>query len=371
MCFSNIWSRHKTQIIVGLLCLALSSCLHAQSNMMRSQYESNPDWSPRGSVIADECIVEPLPISDRSTTDICTMNSDGTAWQRLTKDSQNNVQPTWSPNGKMIAFISDRLGQNDVYIMRPDGNDQQRLTFHGGVARETLTWSPDSEFIAYTAELDSRQVYKVNIHTHQVTRLTDTSLVQHNSLPQWSPDGQAIAFVSDHDGKSAIYLMRPDGTEQTSIGSYLAGGEEPVWSPDGMHLAFVSYRSDSGNTVPGWWIYVVDMREVENKLPRAVAEGRWLAWAPNGEYLAFISTTRAWPEPSGLYIVQMGKTGAKESYLASISVPFRLTWSSDSMKIAFTTHSRIKSPGEDPPQIWTINRDGSDLRRLTPVDSKP
>src|SRR3989304_185940 len=103
----DVIKQYTTPVITVVLCLTLSGCAQPPPSMERSQYERNPDWSPDEERIAYECIVEPIPLPEDATFDICTVRPDGTSWQRLTTEKSDDREPTWSPDGNRIAFISN------------------------------------------------------------------------------------------------------------------------------------------------------------------------------------------------------------------------------------------------------------------------
>jgi Tol biopolymer transport system component len=96
---------------------------------------SAPSWSPNGKQIA--VWTDEVPVDDRqvtlSTNAIILVNVDGSGYSRLTDNTSNNTFPSWSPNGQQIAFVSDRDGISEIYLMEADGSDPQRLTHHQSV----------------------------------------------------------------------------------------------------------------------------------------------------------------------------------------------------------------------------------------------
>ncbi|HLF25273.1 MAG TPA: hypothetical protein VJG32_02960 [Anaerolineae bacterium] len=300
-----------------------------------------------------------MPPSEDATFDICIIQPDGTGWQRLTSDEGNDHEPTWSLDGREIAFISNRSGRSEVYVMPANGGNQRRLTFVGGV-RDELAWSPDGHFIAYTAEQDTPQVYKVDIRSLQVTQLTTVS---RNFNPQWSPDNSTIAFVSDRDGNFEIYVMHADGTGQRNITNDPAYDENPAWVPDSAHLTFERARSNFNDKE----IYTISTVEpnIQSTLTQNTADGLGPVWSPNGKYLAFVSD-RPGSAPYAVFVASASQGQWIETRVANRNTLLRLTWSPDSSKIAFTSSDYIQ--GRPISQIWIANIDGSDLKQLIPID---
>lgn len=124
------------------------------------------------------------------------MDDDGRNVQRLTVESV--AWPVWSPNGKQIVFgrsLPSEPGQGQkaaIFIINSDGTGEQRLT-----NEDTLewfpTWSPDGKLLAFESDrVDRSDIWTINIETKELRRLTRTN--QLTTEPSWSPDGKFIAY---------------------------------------------------------------------------------------------------------------------------------------------------------------------------------
>ena len=122
--------------------------------------------------------------------DIYVVNADGGGLFRLTDDPAADFDPSWSPDGRRIAYRHEDERSGQIYVMNADGSGQQNLT-----RRRGLDYSP-----------------------------------------AWSPDGRRIAFGSVRNGRAAIWVMRTDGSGRKQLSSVY--GEYPAWSPDGKKIAF-------------------------------------------------------------------------------------------------------------------------------------
>jgi|WetSurMetagenome_2_1015567.scaffolds.fasta_scaffold135202_2 Tol biopolymer transport system component len=357
----HIQRRFALLLLLGGMCSVFIACQFAATPAEASYYERNPSWSPDGKSIAFECLVGPKD-SDHARFDICTIGADGTGWKKLTVGQYDNKEPTWSPDGKLLAFISDRSGKPDVYIMRPSGIDLKRITTHGKIEfLSPLSWSPDSKFLVYEAWSEGLQIHKVDVQTYQDAQLTDSSQGNYNQTPRWSPDGRTIAFVSNRDANLEVYLMRPDGTGQENLTRDSADESEPAWSPNGTTLAF--QRNQNGKSE----IYIADLDRLDIKRSHLhrIADGISPIWSPNGVNIAF-GSIRSAPAASGIFIIPAGHD-ANEVNVFNGATFFRLAWSPDNQRLAFTASEPTKSPLEDPFQIWVVNVDGSRLQRFTPT----
>jgi len=170
--------------------------------------------------------------------DVYVMAWDGSAPTRLTDHAGPDTDPTWSPDGSRIAFASDRDGGSAIFVMGADGHDPQRLT-PPDLGGYRPAWSPDGRRIAFEAGGEPSQIFVMNADGSAVVRLTDTA--GGNQQPDWSPDGHWIAFNSwrhrDRTG-SDIWIMAPDGSGQRRLTSAEGLEEYPKWSPDGERILF-------------------------------------------------------------------------------------------------------------------------------------
>jgi Tol biopolymer transport system component len=204
----------------------------------------SPSWSPDGRSIA-------FTTSRDGNNEIYAMRSDGAAPTRLTNNPANDYAPAWSPDGRAIAFVSNRDGNDELYIMRADGSNQVRLTDSGGFDGQP-TWSPDSRWLAFTSSRDrDLNIFIMPAGGGAATRLTTDKGEDRD--PAWSPDGSLLAFVSNRSGQFQVYTMKADGGDQRKLTSFAKGAESPVWGPQApgrsgaaSHvLAFVAYTGNA------------------------------------------------------------------------------------------------------------------------------
>jgi len=220
----------------------------------RSAWYSSPSWSPDGRMIAFTVFRWP-----DGAPEISVMNADGSRQRTLKGTGQTWQSLAWSPDGRKIAFVQ-RDRRNDVYVMNADGSAQRRLargvrlTPNIGVA-PAPAWSPDGRQIVFVSDRDhafaprddtrdGAEVYVMNSDGSRQRRLTRNAFG--DSAPVWSPDGQRIAFVSGRDGNQEIYVMNADGSGQRNLTQGPGGGSSPAWSPDGRKIAFRSLRDGNG-----------------------------------------------------------------------------------------------------------------------------
>jgi Tol biopolymer transport system component len=207
----------------------------------QSGFLSAPSWSPDGSKLAFASDAE-------GHSDIWVMDIDGSNAVNLTQDEAEDHSPAWSPDGHWIAFASLRDSRYwELYVMRPDGADLQRLTWWEDASDLSPSWSPDGTKIAFASKRDGNwEIYTMDRDGGNLARLTDNPADDTN--PAWAPDGSRIAFVSTRDGYAEIYVMSITGGQVTNISNAPYSSEHgPTWSPDGGRIAFYSDRDGSWN----------------------------------------------------------------------------------------------------------------------------
>jgi Tol biopolymer transport system component len=197
--------------------------------------EGQPTWSPDGKTIA---FVSRSNVED-STSQIWTMNADGGDKRPLTDPSINTGQPAWSPSGQSLAFVREESNNFwQIYTMRSDGTNVTPITTGPGDAFSPA-WSPDGQQIAFTRisnDTASFDIYRMAPDGTGVTRLT--RLPEQEEAPDWSPDGARILFARAVFGFSELHTVNADGTNIVGLGLQ---GDEPVWSPDGKKIAYRSF----------------------------------------------------------------------------------------------------------------------------------
>ena len=181
------------------------------------------------------------------------MNADGSNQRQITVNDRDDEVPAWSPNGKMIVFQRDFdpvRGEvdYDILTMKADGTHERNLTHSPGVQDFEADWSPDGRRIAFTSERDGDgEIYTMTPDGSRVRQLTIND-GPFDAEPNWSPDGRKIAFTSGRDAVDAtpfqveIYTMRANGDDQTRLTFDDLSDFLPSWSPDGRRIAFSSFR---------------------------------------------------------------------------------------------------------------------------------
>jgi Tol biopolymer transport system component len=272
------------------------------------------------------------------------INSDPSRQTNITHHLAEDLYPSWSPDGKKIAFTSNREGRTALYVMNSDGSEQRKVL--NDIQEQLISWSPDGLSFAFSRkDLEHTDLYLANADGGNIVRLANDA-----AGPQWSPDGRSIVFVQDRDGYMQLYaidleskaLMRlSNSQEKEMLHSFSPDGKHilfnrsrnrnvvlkdiwvmdsdggnprllaappnndefiyPRFSPDGRQIAF--QRFDLSVRVWDIWIMNAD-GGAQTRL--TFAGGGWPSWSPDGKRIAFFSQRRT--GNSEIYVMDVSPT---------------------------------------------------------------
>lgn len=216
--------------------------------------------------------------------EIYVMNADGSGQTRLTNNPASDFGPAWSPDGTKIAFGREEGGSNEVFVMNADGSAQTNLTNHPS-SDYNATWSPDGTKIAFVSLRDGDpEIFVMNADGTGQTQLTFNGP---NEDPSWSPDGTKIAYDNQVAGIREIFVMNPDGTGQTNLTNNGGFNSDPDWSPDGTKIA---YHSGAGFCGPNCEVFVMNANgSGQTNLTNNPSSDSHPKWSPDGTRIVFRS----------------------------------------------------------------------------------
>lgn len=163
---------------------------------------THPSWSPDGTQIAFQSKRDTNFNIQDDNLDIYVMNSDASDIRQITSHPADDSQPSWSPDGRKIAFLSERSGQDEVYLMNPDGTDVEQLT-ELLVLKSDLSWSSDSGRIIFEGSGD---IYVVDVETREVTKLISDD-DSNEATPTWAQNDDLVVFSSDRTQNWELYVL--------------------------------------------------------------------------------------------------------------------------------------------------------------------
>jgi TolB protein len=222
-------------------------------------------------------------VETRSVKEVYIADYDGENQRQVTTNRSLNINSVWSPDGRSLAYTSYRRGPPNIFIANIYEGTGGELT--KPVGQNWLpTFSPDGTRIAFSSTRDGNpEIYVANRDGSNLRRLTNHPSA--DTSPTWSPTGTQIAFTSDRTGTPQIYAMGGDGLGLQKITSE-SYADRPTWSPAPYNEIAFAARTGPGNDIKIKDLATGQVRQLTfgegtNESP---------AFAPNGRHLAFMST---------------------------------------------------------------------------------
>jgi TolB protein len=222
------------------------------------------------------------PVENRDVKEIYIADYDGANSRRLTTSRQLNINPSWSPDARAVAYTS-YVPVPDIFISYLYRGVRENPTKRQG-SNFLPVFSPDGTRMAFMSNRDGNpEIYVMNVDGSGVRRLTNHPAG--DSSPTWSPTGTQVAFTSDRSGTPQIYLVGADGLNLRRLTNE-SYADRPTWSPPPFNeIAFAA------RTGPGYDIKIYDLA---SGMTRQITFGEGTnespAYAPNGRHIAFSST---------------------------------------------------------------------------------
>ena len=315
------------------------------------------------------CFLAALIVAAALHVGACARPAGATKFTQVTADTTyTESDPAPSPDGKWIAFVSDRSGSRQVWLRPASGGESRQLSHEPDSVRSmTPTWSPDGKSILFISTRTKQyNIYRIPFEGGEAMPLSETE--GSNRFATYSPDGSKILFTSNRLKPGELwgfnlYVMDATGEKSREgtakqITNNVGSPGHPVWSPDGKWVAYVSKAVDTTKTVevgPGmttkqsamfsayrlWKVPAVGGVETQltgvTSTSNEKTEEVWPHWSPDGKWIAVQGRVG---DKIDVWIYEVA-TGAFFP-LTSFGDASKPTWSSDSKSVWFTRFTGIK-----------------------------
>lgn len=209
-------------------------------------------------------------------------DADGHRPQVLLESSEPLMSPSWSPDGKKLAYVSFEGGNSSIYIQDIITGRREQIASHPGI-NSAPAWSPDGARLALTLSKDGNpEIYILNLASRALQRITQNRAI--DTEPSWSPDGSTLVFTSDRGGTPQIYAVSSRGGKArrlTFSGNYFA---RPSYAPGGKSIIMVHGQDRR---------YRIAMLDLENNYLDILTETRLdesPSFSPNGSMIMYTTT---------------------------------------------------------------------------------
>ncbi len=301
------------------------------------------------------------------------MTEPGLDLVRLTEDGGTDHHGVWSPNGDRIAFVSDRSGIFQVWIMNADGTDPRQVT-RGSMIHGWPRWSPDGSRLVYWGYDPAADTSVVIVDS--MDGADPIVLAQSDELldrPAWRPDGLHIAYAGQTEGNWDVWVAAVDGSESYRLTSDDQMETNPLWSPDGSVIAYKVAPNKAYNlTVEQFMTFENGFESPTVHEWNSIKSIQMNDWSPDGSRIAYTAeiVTNTSGEDRVTYLAAAQTVRLTDTGLAT-GMPIVLSkgstlgdrgpvFSPDGSKIAFWAWDTAYRA-----TLWTAAADGSNLKQLT------
>jgi Tol biopolymer transport system component len=262
--------------------------------------------------------------------DVYRVDPDGSAVDLTPRTSRSHDdQAAWSPDGKKLAFSSDRSGSFAIYLMNPDGSGVTPVPNTTGGRQPS--WSPDGTKLLFQAPPGSFQLFVVNVDGTGLMQLTNTAAPAQNFNPHFSPAGNKIVFSSNRTqnyscgGGSAaclsVYTMKPDGSNVVKLTDDSLDAAWPDWSPSGNDIVFTNHWYDPNSNI---FVIHADGTELR-QVTHTTGDNFQGRWSPDGTKIVYTNLDSF---PFELYTINSDGTGSPTKLTSIGGAAFGPDWGS-------------------------------------------
>jgi len=339
---------HLSQRLGATVAIGLLLCAPAFARPLdvedrhRLQSLTDPQISPDGAWVA-YCVSTSRKDPDVDEDDIWLVSWNGRQSIRLTNTPSSEHSPRWSPDGHLLAFLTDRGDEkagDQIWLIDRRGGEARQLT-HFSDPITSFAWSPDGLRMVFSAEVQppGQKANDESPHPIVIDRLQ---------------------FKSDGDGylrgeRTHLFLLDVQSAEVTPLTSGDFNELQPAWSPDGSLIVFLSKRGEDPDATNNWDVYVIDARA--NSTPRPLTTGpgmdgdpdeewgtRTPSFSPDGKhvtYVAYGAPEDAWFSLAQVSVVGLQQHDVHQPTAALDRNTFDPRWSADSQWIYFRLEDNL------------------------------
>ena len=288
---------------------------------------------------------------------------------RLTKQASIDFNPVWSPDGRYIAFCRILKGETGIYIIPALGGAERRV--HKTLWGEQefyevfwysgrLSWSPDGKLLAFSDRASPNEpassIFLLALDSLEVRRVTSPLRSRGDFTPEFSPDGQTLAFYRGWQGVQAIYTVPVSGGEEHRLTSGAIYNWGLAWTPDGRDIIFAS----AGWIPNAGWLWKISVRGGEPERLRFGQDGVQPSIRGNRlVYVRQMPSLNIWRRKLNSLL----SAGPTERFISSTRMESGPQFSPDGSRIAF------ESTRSGAYEVWMCRSDGSSLAQLTHFNS--
>ncbi|TPG11869.1 Tol-Pal system beta propeller repeat protein TolB [Rhodanobacter glycinis] len=279
----ELWDVNKQQSLLAQAFTVPAGDLRGVAHQIADQiYEKIT--GVRGAFWTRIAYITAVGLGNNTTYSLLVADSDGYNPQVVARSKESLLSPSWSPDGRKIAYVSFESGNSNIYVQDITTGSRQLVESHRKGINGAPAWSPDGSKLAVALSyVGNLELFVLDLASHQETRLTNSLSI--DTEPVWAPDGQSIYFTSDRSGRPQIYQVAASGGSAQRVSFQGQNNAEASVSYDGKQIAMVQ---GNGNV---YRIVVMDRSlgdQVRPLSPGPIDESP--SFAPNASMLLYAAT---------------------------------------------------------------------------------
>ena len=233
----ELWDVNKQQSLLAQAYTVPAGDLRGVAHQIADQiYEKIT--GVRGAFWTRIAYVTAVGLGNNTTYSLIVADSDGFNPQVVARSKESMLSPSWSPDGKKIAYVSFEGGNSAVYVQDITTGSRQLIESHPKGINASPAWSPDgSKMLVALSYVGNLELFSLDLATHHETRLTNNLAIDTEGT--WAPDGKSIYFTSDRSGRPQIYQMSASGGAAQRVSFQGQSNSNADVSFDGKQVAMV------------------------------------------------------------------------------------------------------------------------------------